>query len=312
MNNQSGVWKRYSTLIAITLCLLLGENAYSAEKIVLKKYPTLKVGFTTQNFAKVLPVSADAARKLIDYAADQGYSWVELRDPSAVLTFDECKQISNYARGKNIEIVYALAAGIMDAKFAEIYSRGLANAALFQGPRFIRTGLAGEDFLKDPKKTGWTRQELTDLVAAANQAANQAKTFGLTHVVENAREIVKGDGAASFGTTDFFASVNSNVGLQPDTANFFSVSRVLTKPEDAKAFLELYAKKIRYTHLKTSSPEHKALPVLAANELDYDIIFPILVKNQAPYVAIELDPAAKLEDCYGNMKKSVDYLVNNF
>jgi sugar phosphate isomerase/epimerase len=314
MNNQGTAWKRYSTLIALTLCMfMLGENAYSTEKkIVLKKYPTLKIGFTTQNFAKVLPVSPDSAKQLIDFATDQGYSWVELRDPSAMLTFDECKQISDYARGRNIEIVYALATGIMDAKFTEIFSRGLANAALFQGPRFIRTGLAGEDFLKDQKKTAWTRQELTDVVAAANQAANQAKTFGLTHVVENAREIVKGDGVTSFGTTEFFASVNSNVGLQPDSANFFAVCRVLTKPEDAKAFLELYATKIRYTHLKTSSKEHKALPVLAASELDFDIVFSILVKNQAPYVAIELDPADKLEDCYGNMKKSVEYLMNNF
>ncbi len=107
MNNQGAVWKRYSTLIALTLCMfMLGENAYSAEKkIVLKKYPTLKIGFTTQNFAKVLPVSLDGAKKLIDFAADQGYSWVELRDPSAILTLDECRQISDYARGKNIEIV---------------------------------------------------------------------------------------------------------------------------------------------------------------------------------------------------------------
>ena len=314
MNNPGAAWKWYSTLMALILCMfVLGENAYSAEKkIVMKKYPTIKIGFTTQNFAKVLPVSPDSAKKLIDFAADQGHSWVELRDPGAMLTFDECKQISDYARGRNIEIVYALAAGIMDAKFAEIFSRGLANAALFQGPRFIRTGLAGEDFLKDPKKKAWTRQELTDVVAAANQAANQAKTFGLTHVVENAREIVKGDGVISFGTTEFFANVNSNVGLQPDSANFFSVSRVLTKPEDATAFLELYAKKIRYTHLKTSSKEHKALAVLAENELDFDTIFSILAKNHAPYVAIELDPAGKLEDCYGNMKKSVEYLVNNY
>jgi hypothetical protein len=26
----------------------------------------------------------------------------------------------------------------------------------------------------------------------------------------------------------------------------------------------------------------------------------------------ELDPAGKLEDCYGNMEKSVEYLVTNF
>ncbi len=314
MNNQGAIWKRYSTAIALTLCIfMLGGNVYSAEqKIVLKKYPTLKIGFTTQNFAKVLPVSTDGAKKLINFAVDQGFHWVELRDPNAGLTLEECKQISDYARGRNIEIVYALGAGLMDAKFQEIFSRGLANAAVFHGPRFIRTGLAGEDFLKDEKKKAWTLQELANVVDAANQAANRAKTFGLTHVVENAREIIKGDGISSFGTTEFFANVNSNVGLQPDSANFFAVCRVLTKPEDARMFLERYANKIGYTHLKTSSKEHKSLPVLAASELDFDIVFPILAKNQTPYVAIELDPVDKLEDCYGNMKKSVDYLMNNF
>jgi sugar phosphate isomerase/epimerase len=314
MKNTGAAWKWYSILIGLTLCMLtLGGYAYSAEqKIVLKKYPTLKIGFTTQNFTKALPVSAEATKQLIDFAVDQGYSWVELRDPSAMLTLDECKRISDYARGKNIEIVYALAAGIMDTKFAEIFARGLANASVFQGPRFIRTGLAGEDFLKDGKKKAWTRQELADLVATANQSANQAKAFGLTHAVENAREIVKGDGTATFGTTEFFANVNSNLGLQPDSANFFSVSRVVTKPEEARTFLETYGNKIRYTHLKTSSKEHKALPILAENELDFDTLFSILAKHQAAYVAIELDPAGKLEDCYGNMKKSVEYLVKNF
>lgn len=314
MTNRSEVWKRYSTLIALTLCMFMpGENAYSAEKkIVMKKYPALKIGFTTQNFAKVLPVSLDSAKKLIDFAADQGFPWIELRDPNAVLALDECKQISGYARGKNIEIIYALGVGIMDVKFSEVFSRGLANAAVFDGPRVIRTGLAGEDFLKDEKKKAWTLQELAKVVDVANQAANKAKSVGLTHAVENAREIVKGDGVVSFGTTEFFANVNSNMGLQPDSANFFAVCRVLTKPEDARTFLELYATKIRYTHLKTSSREHKALPVLAASELDFDTVFSILTKNHAPYVAIELDPAGKLEDCYGNMKKSVEYLVNNF
>jgi sugar phosphate isomerase/epimerase len=314
MKDKGAACKWYSTLIALILCMFfLGETAYSAEKrIVLKKYPTLKVGFTTQNFAKFLPVSPDSAKKLIDYAADQGFSWVELRDPNAVLTLDECRQIADYARGRNIEIIYALGAGIRDIRFWEIFSRGLANAAVFHGPRIIRTGLAGEDFLKDTKKKAWTLPELAKLVYAANKAANLAKAHGLTYAVENARETIKGDGITSFGATEFFANVNANVGLQPDSANFFSISRVLTKPEEAQAFLEMFASKIRYTHLKTSSKEHKALQVLAANELDFDTIFSLLVKSKAPYVAIELDQADSLDACYGNMKKSAEYLLSNF
>ena len=314
MNKLSAFLKRFTTptILILSVCLLAG-NAYPGEKdIVLKKYPTLKIGFTTQNFAKVLPVTVENTKKLIDYAADQGYPWIELRDANAVFAQDECKQISDYARSKKIEVGYALAVGLLDDNFFEIFSRGLANAAVFDGPRTIRTGLAGAEFLRDQKKKAWTLQELNRAVDIANQAANQAKAFGLTHVVENAREIIKGDGITSFGTTEFFANVNSNLGLQPDSANFFAVCRVLTSPEDARTFLEKYAKKIRYTHIKTSSKEHKAMPVLSENELDFDFVFSLMTKNKIPYVAIELDMAGKLEECKSNMQKSAEYLLNTF
>jgi sugar phosphate isomerase/epimerase len=314
MNKQGTVLKTVTALMTVILFVAcLSGSAYSGDKDwALKKYPTLKIGFTTQNFAKVFTISVENTKKLIDYAAEQGFPWIELRDPNAVLTLAECKQISDYARSRKVEIGYALGPGLQDDRFFEIFSRGLANAAVFDGPRTIRTGFAGEDFLNDEKKQAWTLRELARVVDIANQAANQAKAYGLTHVVENGRETVKGDGITSFGATEFFANVNQNVGLQPDSANFFTNCRVLTKPEDARAFLEKYAKKIQYIHLKTSSRDHKALPVLAESELDFDIVFSILAKNKIPYVAIELDQAGKIEDCYANMKKSVEYLMNNF
>jgi sugar phosphate isomerase/epimerase len=314
MNKMSAVVTRFATLVALILSVsFLAGSAYAGEKsIVLKKYPTLKIGFTTQNFAKVLPVTVENTKKLIDFAADQGYPWIELRDANGVFTQDECKQISDYARSKKIEVGYALGVGLLDDNFFEVFSRGLANAAVFDGPRTIRTGLAGAEFLRDEKKKAWTLQELAKVVDVANRAADLAKAFGLTHVVENGREIIKGDGITSFGTTEFFANVNSNVGLQPDSANFFVTCRVLTKPEDARAFLEKYAKKIRYFHLKTSSKEHKATPVLSESELDFDIVFSLMTRNKLSYVAIELDGAGKLEQCNSNMQKSAEYLMNTF
>jgi hypothetical protein len=64
--------------------------------------------------------------------------------------------------------------------------------------------------------------------------------------------------------------------------------------------------------LKTSSKEHKAQPVLAENELDFDIIFALMVKYKIPYVAIELPQEATLEASYNNHKKSVEYLLKKY
>jgi sugar phosphate isomerase/epimerase len=300
------------TILILSL-VLLGSSAYSAEKkIVLNKYPDLKIGFTSANFLRALPVTLENSKKLIDFASDQGFTWIELRDPNAVLTLDECKQIANYARGKKIEIGYAMGVGLMDANFWEVFSHGLANAAVFKGPQTVRTSCAGNEFNIDPKKTAWTLNELHRLVAVANKASNQAKTFGLKYVTENAFEVIKGDGITSFGTTEFFANVNSNVGLEFDTGNFHCVSRVWTKPEDARAFLDKYISKTVYIHLKTSSKEHKAQPVLAENELDFDIIFSLMTKQKVPWVAIELVQAPTFQECSDNHKKTVEYLMKNY
>ena len=304
---------RAAIIILILSLVFLGGSAYCAEKkIVLNKYPDLKIGFTTVNFIKALPVTVQNMKTLVDYASDQGFTWIELRDPNAVLTLDECKQIANYARSKKIEVAYAMGVGLMDANFWEAFSRGLANAAVFDGPQTIRTAAPGNEFNIDPKKTAWTLNELNKVVATANKAANQAKALGLQYVTENAFEVVKGDGIISFGTTEFFANVNSNVGLQLDTGNFFCVARIWTKPEDARAFLEKYISKLAYIHLKTSSKDHKTQPVLAENELEFDIIFALMKKYKVPYVAFELAQAPTFQECADNHKKSVEYLLKNY
>jgi len=291
---------------------LLAAGAFAQQKIVLKKYPDIKHGFTTTNFLKPLPVSLDNKKKLLDLASELGCSWVEIRDPSASLTVDECRQLMAYAKSKNIEIGYALQVGLLDPAYWEIFTRGLANAVVFEGPRTIRTLAAGPEFANDPKKKTWTLTELFKAVQIANRAGNIARSVGLKYVVENAFESLKGDGITGFGMSEFFANVNSNVFLQCDTANFFATSRVVTKPEEAKAFMEKYAGRMPYIHIKASSSEHKVLPVLAQNELDFDTVFSLLTQNKIRYQAIELTQPETFEDCKNNLKKSFEYLVNNY
>ena len=298
--------------VGILVVVFLGTSAFAQQKIVLKKYPDIKHGFTTTNFLKPLPVSLENKKKLLDLAGELGCSWVEIRDPSASLSVDECKQLMAYAKSKNIEIGYALQVGLLDPKFWEIFTRGLPNAVVFEGPRTIRTLAAGPEFANDPKKTVWNLTELFKAVQVANRAANMARAAGLKYVVENAFEALKGDGVTGFGLSEFFANVNSNMFLQCDTANFFATSRVVTKPEEAKAFMEKYASRMPYIHIKASSSEHKVLPVLAQNELDFDTVFTILTKNKIRYQAIELTQPDTYEECAGNLRKSFEYLVKNY
>ena len=305
--------KRVLWITALFLCVtLLGSSALAADKIVLKKYPDLKMGFLNVNFIKQWPLGVESAKKVIDFASEQGFSWIELRDPFATLTLAECKELATYAKQRDIEVAYAMNVGLLDPNFWEVFSRGLANAAVFDGPRTIRTAGPGLEFATNEKKTHWTFAELQKAVETANQAANMAKAFGLQYVAENGVETIKGDGVSTFGTVELFGNANSNLGFQLDTGNFFCVSRTWTKPADAQAFIEKYASRMGYMHLKTSSPEHKVQQVLSDNELDFDIIFAIASKAGKRYVGFELDQPATLEQAFENHKKSVEYLKNKF
>jgi sugar phosphate isomerase/epimerase len=306
--------KRWLAALAVLVLAVafLGGSALAAEKFVLAKYPNLKIGFTTTNFLQALPVSLDNAKVMVDYAYSNGFPWIELRDPAANLTLAQCKELAAYAKARGIEIGYAAQIGLLDATFWEIMSRAVPNAAVFEGPKTVRSLAFGNEFNLDPKKQAWNLDELYRLVKTANRAGNMAKGAGLQYVAEHAGEVLKGDGMANFGFTEFLANVNSNVKWQMDIANFFAVSRVVTKPEDAKAFLEKNVGRLGYTHLKSSSPDHKTTDVLQENELPIAPVLEILAKNKINYIAIELTQKKTFDECAGNLVKSIDFLKKNY
>jgi sugar phosphate isomerase/epimerase len=296
-------------VLGISVVLLCVGCASTAKKrqIAFKKYDNLKLGFTTKNFLDFVDVDVESTKKLIDYASEKGFCWIELRDANAVLKLSECEEIADYARSRNIEVGYAIHKGLLDYDFWQKYNRGLENAAVFDGPRTLRAVACGNKFIYDANKKGWRIDELKRLVRTANRAAQMAEKRGLKLVVENGFEALRGDGVTYFGLTEFFVNADPAVGWQFDTANFFSGSRVRTKPEDAKAFLEGNAHKIGYIHLKTSR-DGLAQPVLGDNELDFDIIFSSLSKHNVPYVAVELHGGKDIGEVYANHDKSIEYL----
>jgi sugar phosphate isomerase/epimerase len=307
------------SVVLLVFTLFLGVlfssvSVYAADKtIVLKKYPTLKFGFTTQNLAKWLPPTADNLKTIIDFAKQKGFAFIELRDANAGLSYDDAKKVAAYAKKKKIEVIYAMGQGGLDSDYFELFSRGLANTMLFDGPRFARTAAFGKEMTADSKKQFWTAAEFSQLVQNLNQAGNTAATFGYTLCVENAFEGLKGDGVNTFGTADLFGpkGVNANVGFQLDTGNFFCVSRAENSPGDVKAFFEANVKRMGYSHLKTSV-DKKTGQVLNGNEVPFETFFTLLAKNGKVYVAFELANADTLENAKINHQKSIDYLLKNF
>jgi sugar phosphate isomerase/epimerase len=309
--------KKSCTLLVSCLfisVLLSGISVSAADKpIVLGKYPNIKIGFTSQNFTKWLPPTAPNLKTIIDYAGQKGFAFIEVRDPNASLSHGDAKEVAAYARQKKIEVIYAMGVGGLDGNYFEVFSRGLANTMVFDGPRFVRTGANGSEMSRDPKKQYWTAEEFALLVRNLDQAANTAKTFGYTLYVENASEGLAGDGIAAFGTADLFGpkGINANVGFQLDMANFFCVSRVVKPPSEVRDFFEANVKRIGYSHMKTSK-NRTPQPILDGNELPFDVYFSSLSKSGKVYVAIELAAADTLENAYNNHQKSIDYLLSNF
>ena len=315
MITKSSFEKTCGLLVAcLFIIVLFGVSASAADKpIVLSKYPNIKIGFTSQNFSKWLPPTALNLKTIIDYASEKGFVFIELRDPSASLSLSDAKEVAAYARQKNIEVIYAMGVGGLDTNYFEAFSRGLANAMVFDGPKFVRTGANGNEMNLDPKKQFWTAAEFAQLVQNLNQAANTAKTFGYTLYVENANEGLAGDGIATFGTANLFGpkGVNANVGFQLDMANFFCTSRVVSSPNDVQNFFEANVKKMGYSHIKTSK-NRTPQPFLDGNELPFDVYFLSLSKYGKVYVTIEHANADTLENAYVNHQKSIDYLLKNF
>ncbi len=300
---------------AMVIMLFVFTVKANESRMAFRKYPKMKLGFSTVTFLTTMEHNVDSAKKLIDYASDNGYLWIELRDSEVTLTLDECKELAAYAKARNVEVGYAMQINLFNADFWSKVHKAIKNAQVFaqafpEGPKTFRTLAGLTEFLDDKEKIGWNAEEFKRLVLYANAASQLAEDHGLFMCFENALEVLKGNGKNLFGIKEFFRAVNDNVYFQFDTANFFSAAKVWTKPEDALCFIKDNIYRMKYIHLKTSTAEHKTGKALSDNELDFEVIFDLLAANDVHYVAIELSPAKTAEECFKNLEKSIRYLKN--
>ena len=270
-------------------------------------YPVLKLGFTTQNFLPAIAVNVENAKRLISYAAEEGYSWIELRDPDASLSREEATVIADFARQNNVEVSYAIQKGLLDEDFWPTFQKGVKNAAVFKGPKVFRSLASLTEFTSNPDKLGWTEDELSKLVNIADSAALLAEENGLQYVIENAAESFFGEDEAYYGIADLFEKTSDKVGWQFDTANPFSVSRVHPPAEEVARYLQEHADNLFYIHLK-SAENGQAQSTLQPNPLPFAEVFSIMNEHETPYVAIELQGVDSEAQAFENMSRSLMYL----
>ena len=299
-----------STCTLLVVILILAGCSSSEKTLVSKKYSTAIWGFTTQNFINATPVSVENAKTFIAYARKEGYSWIELRDPDASFTVAQCREIAGFARDNQIEIVYAIQHGLLDVDFWEIFRQGVVNAAVFDGPGYIRALTTGKELQSDPSRLGWTKEEFDRAVTVANEAATLARQHGLQFVVENSDGDIDGYGKPYYGLSEFFDQTHSDLLFQFDTANFFWVPKAHITADQVEAFLRKYGPRMAYIHLK-SAKDGKALPILDGNPLSFDTIFNIMQEHDVCYIAIELDAIKDERRIYKNLETSLDYLMRN-
>lgn len=275
---------------------------------VTDQYPGVKLGFSTQNFLNCLPLDVDNLTALLDFAASEGYAFIELRDPSADLSPEECRVLAAYAREKDIEVLYEIHKDLFSPEFKAVFDRGVRNTTAFGQPGILRSILSWSEFAADGDKTGWTDRELDHLASLADQCAAEAREKNIQFVLENIIEPWFGNDGG-YGLADFFQRTTL-IGLQFDTANPFLPScRAPADPDAVAEHLEQIADRWFTSHLKCGK-EGAFQPMLEENPMPYQQVLDLMSRNCVKYAALELLSVGDKQACFNNHHKSIEYLAS--
>ena len=275
--------------------------------LVFKDYPEMKLGLSTFNFLKSIPFDVSGLTEIIEYASENGYQYVEVRDFQVDLTIDQCNELAKVAEKNKIDLLYVFNINPLDSGFSEVFAKALANVMILPGPGILRALVSRSEFDADKLKKGWNGEELARLVNLADHSAQIALEKNIRFVVENNNEAFFGDGKTYFGLADFFEK-SAFTGLQMDIANpFCNSSRVKNDPERVIAFLSGLGDRWIETHLKTvlnGEPQ----PVFTDNPMRIEKIIDLMGKMRVKYVTVELAQAERKEQCFENHTLSLQFL----
>jgi hypothetical protein len=272
-----------------------------------KEFKNLKIGFSTQDFQKAMPVDVPNLIEIIEYASREGYQFVMIRDDLAKLSSGECTAIAIAAMNHEIALIYEIHKNPLDSGYFEIFEKALANTLLLPGPGIIRTLISKSEFESDPTRKGWSKEELVELARISEASATKANKKNIRFIVENFNEAFFGNVPEYHGLSDFFEHT-ALTGLQFDISNpFRNTSRQKSEPENVMAFLSALGNRWVTTHLKTAI-DGEMQPVLTENPIPVEDIIALMAVKNIPYVALELAGVSDKDQCYENHALSIQFL----
>lgn len=277
------------------------------KRLSVQDHPDMLVGFSTQDFQNAMPVDVESLSKIIEYAAKEGYQFVEIRDDSAMLKADECSLLAEVSSNHDIDVIYEIHKNPLDPGYEEVFTRGLSNTLLFSGPGILRALVSKSEFDADPSKKGWTKKELDALIKASEDSAFKAKSKNVRFIVENFNEPFFGDGKNYYGLSDFFANTTLT-GLQFDISNpFRNTSRQKADPSDVARYLPALKDRWVTTHFKTAIAG-EAQPVLTNNPLTIEEVTALMGRQNVIYFTLELVSVKDKQQCFINHSASIQFL----
>ena len=193
---------------------------HQSHKLEFIDYPKLKIGFSTQNFKQAMPMDLKNLIEIIEYASDEGYQFIQLRDELGQIPVKDCEELAKVTKENNIDVIYEIHKNPLDFDFSEVFKRGLQNTLLLPGPGIMRTIVSGSEFDSDVDKIGWNKKELEQLINLSEECASIAIANNVRFIVENFNEPFFGNDMNYFGLSDFFNRTQLT-GLQFDICNPF-------------------------------------------------------------------------------------------
>jgi len=274
----------------------------------------MRLGFTTSIFAKPLASGEVNLGGLVDFAEEQGFTAVELRDNDASYSPSDVADFVKDTRAKNIEVTYAVTNDMFDADDEALFRRGIERAVLCGEGAVLRI-LAAQSALMAEGKKGYSRAEIDRIAEVAVDYARIADEKGIFIAVEHAREPLYGDGESYFGLADVFKALAAtggaptNLGITFDPANavYTSLCKAPTIPAKVLAFLEEHNQFIALVHYKTTKAG-KLTPIIADADIENEALFSALAKTYDGIVCLEIPGGSSLSECHRNIDASLDYI----
>lgn len=191
--------------------------------------------------------------KTIEWAKENGFSWVEVRDKNVELSRQDVEKIRNLANKLGVRIHYAWDSNDMlkpgnDA----VFKKAIQNASVFGCDTVARLTLANSVFLENPKACGFTESQ-ADLICEKVISYNRyAKICRVIPCYENALESLYNKGNEK--GIEHFLNRLGFMKMTYDMGNALNknAGACYSSPEETEAFYEKYKNKAPYIHFKTT------------------------------------------------------------